>query len=72
MQDPFAKYADPQHARLFAGEFRRDHGGEGDAGLVLAAFAAVLDDQKRLLAGKEPLPSHNRPPEVAAKEKTND
>jgi hypothetical protein len=57
---------------LFAGEFRRDHGGEGDAGLVLAAFAAVLDDQKRLLAGKEPLPSHNRPPEVAAKEKTND
>jgi hypothetical protein len=60
MQDPFAKYADYHHASMFAGEFRRDHSGEGDAGLVLAAFAAVLEDMKRLRAGQEPLKSHNQ------------
>jgi hypothetical protein len=58
MQDPFAKYGDYHQAQMFAGEYRRDNQGGSDATLVLAAWAAVLEDVKRAAAGKEPLPAH--------------
>ena len=68
MQDPFAKYADHYHASLFAGEYRRDNQGGNDATLVLAAWAAMLEDLKRLAAGKEPLAAHRPAPPIPSPE----
>jgi hypothetical protein len=63
MQDPFAKYADHHHAKIFQGEFLRDNASgyvDETTGtkLTLAAWAAMLEDMKRLVAGKESLPAH--------------